>query len=144
MPPYSSLAVGYVECKADEIFRNSKGIEYAEYVKKMLGRFLDDVFLKWRLSLGDPQEFFNVMNTIDEKISFTIETGKRIPFLDVQFILSDDGQLSTDIYYKETDTHNYVQFGSFHPHKTLTNIPFSLARRILIIVSDENVRNIFL
>ena len=59
----------------------------------MLGRFLDDVFLKWRLSLGDPQEFFNVMNTIDEKISFTIETGKRIPFLDVQFILSDDGQL---------------------------------------------------
>ena len=36
---------------------------------------------------------------------------------------------------------HYVQFGSFHPHKTLTNIPFSLARWILIFVSDENVRN---
>ena len=70
-----------------------------------------------------------------------MESGKRIPFLDVQFILSDDNQLSTDIYYKETDTHNYVQFGSFHPHKTLTNIPFSLARRICIIVSDDLVRN---
>ena len=98
----------------------------------MLGQFLDP---------QNPQEFFDVFNNIEDKISFTMETGKCVPFLDVQFILDDNGHLSTDIFYKETDTHNYVQFGSFHPHKTLTNIPFSLARWILIIVSDDNVRD---
>ena len=140
-PPYASLAIGYVEHRADEIFRETKSVEYADYIKKMLERFLDDVFLKWRMSLGDPKEFFDVLNNIEEKIKFTMETGKRISFLDVQFILKDDGHLSTDIYYKPTDTHNYVQWGSFHPHKTLTNIPFSLARRLIIIVSDDYVRN---
>ena len=34
-----------------------------------------------------------------------------------------------------------VQFGSFHPHKTLTNIRFTLARRVCIIVSDDDVRD---
>ena len=48
--------------------------------------------------------------------------------------------METDIHYKPTDTHNYVQFGSFHPHKTLTNIPFSLARRICLIVSNAETR----
>ena len=140
-PPYASLAIGYIEHKADEIFRETKSVEYADYVKKMLERFLDDVFLKWRMSLGDPKDFFDVLNNIEDKINFTMESGKRIPFLDVLFILGDDGRLSTDIYYKPTDTHNYVQFGSFHPHKTLTNIPFTLARRVCIIVSDDDVRD---
>ena len=67
--------------------------------------------------------------------------GESIPFLDVCFKLNNLGGLVTDIYYKPTDTHNYVPFGSFHPHKTLTNIPFSLARRICLIVSEEETRN---
>ena len=129
-PPYSSLAVGYIEKVTYERLESSKGHEYAIYVSTMLRRFLDDIFLKWRRSLGDPMELFNMLNSIDEKINFTIEMGRKIPFLDVSFTVMEYGSLETDIYYKETDTHNFVQFGSFHPHKTLTNIPFSLARRI--------------
>lgn len=52
-----------------------------------------------------------------------------------------DNSLSTDIFYKETDSHNYVPFYSFHPRRTLTNIPYSLARRICTIVSDVHVRD---
>ena len=140
-PPYSSLAVGYIEKETYERLSVSKGTEYADYVRLMLRRFLDDVFLKWRDSLGDPMELFHLLNNIDEKINFTIEMGNSIPFLDVRFTLGTNGTLETDIYYKPTDTHNYVQFGSFHPHKTLTNIPFSLARRICLIVSDSDTRD---
>ena len=140
-PPYSSLAVGYIEKETYERLSVTKGSDYADYVRLMLRRFLDDVFLKWRNSLGDPMELFQLLNDIDEKINFTIEIGNSIPFLDVRFTLIDGRTLETDIYYKPTDTHNYVQFGSFHPHKTLTNIPFSLARRICLIVSDKNTRD---
>jgi hypothetical protein len=64
-PPYASLSVGYIEKVAYERFRAIKGEEYANYVRNMLRRFLDDIFLKWRMSLGDPMEFFNVLNEID-------------------------------------------------------------------------------
>ena len=108
----------------------------------MLRRFLDDIFLKWRLSLGDPYELLRQMNSLDLK--FTIESGTKVPFLDVEFTLRNDNSLETDIFYKETDSHNYVPFYSFHPRRTLTNIPYSLARRICTIVSNTLVRNICL
>jgi hypothetical protein len=57
-----------------------------------------------------------------------------IPFLDVRFNLNIHKSLSTDIYYKETDTHNYVPFFSFYLHKTLSNIPYTLARHICTVL----------
>ena len=139
-PPYSSIAVGYLEEKLYEGRRRVYGEHHALYLKKMLRRFLDDIFIKWKLSLGDPQELLKEMNNLDPKINFSMEMGKKVPFLDVEFTLQDNGTLSTDIFYKETDSHNYVPFHSFHPHRTLTNIPYCLARRICTIVSDPSVR----
>ena len=66
-PPYASLAVGYIEKVAYDIFCSNKSVEYADYVQKMLKRFLDDVFLKWKKSLGDVQEFFDILNNVDRK-----------------------------------------------------------------------------
>ena len=93
----------------------------------MLKRFLDGMFSKWKL---------------DPTIHFSMESGPSVPFLDVRFTIMDDKSLDTDIYYKETDSHNYVPFFSYHPHKTLSNIPFTLARRICTIVSDKDKRDI--
>ena len=140
-PPYSSLAVGFLEHLLCEKQRVTHGDDYVVYLLKMLRRFLDDVFLKWKLSLGDPQELLQVMNNLDPKINFTMEQGRKVPFLDVEFTLMSDNSLSTDIFYKETDSHNYVPFYSFHPRRTLTNIPYSLARRVCTIVSDTCVRD---
>ena len=47
----------------------------------------------------------------------------------------------TDIFYKATDTHQYLNFKSCHPTHTKRNIPYNLARRICSIVTDENIRN---
>ena len=139
-PPYASLAVGYIEKVTYDMCQSAKGIDYADYVKKMLKRFLDIVFMKWKKSLGDFRDFFDILNNVDAKIEFTMELGAKIPFLDVCFELKEN-VMETDIYYKPTDTHNYVQFGSFHPRKTLTNIPYSLARRICVIVSNTETRD---
>ena len=64
-PPYSSLAVGYIESVTYDLLRSTKGDDYANYVSQMLRRFLDDIFLKWRNSLGDPMELFHLLNSID-------------------------------------------------------------------------------
>ena len=48
----------------------------------------------------------------------------------------------TDIYFKSTDSKQYLNFNSCHPKTTKTNIPFSLARRICTIVSDSNMLKI--
>ena len=140
-PPYASLAVGYVEKEAYERLESSYGENLSNYVKKMLRRFLDDVFTKWKMSLGQPSILFDIMNDIDPKIKFTMEEGKSIPFLDVAFTVNNDGSLETDIYHKETDSFNYVPFHSFHPRKTLTNIPYSLARTVCTIVSNPQIRD---
>ena len=81
------------------------------------------------------------MNSLNVKIKFTIESGKKVSFLYVEFTLRNDNSLETDIFYKETDSHNYVPFYSFHPQRTVTNIPYSLARRICTIVSNTGVRD---
>ena len=140
-PPYSSLAIGYLENELFERNRSIHGDAYAIYIKIMLRRFLDDIFLKWRCSLGDPYILLREMNNLDPKIRFTMETGKSIPFLDVRFTITASNELETDIHYKKTDSHNFVQFFSFHPHKTLTNIPYSQARRICTIVSKPETRD---
>ena len=47
----------------------------------------------------------------------------------------------TDIFYKSTDTHQYLDYRSCHPKHTKRNIPYCLARRICTIVSQTNTRD---
>ena len=68
----------------------------------------------------------------------TAET--EIPLLDV-LVKIRGTFLYTDMYYIDTDTHNYVPFDSCLPHHTKTNIPYCLAHRICPIVYDQNMRN---
>ena len=53
--------------------------------------------------------------------------------MDVLLIKSNN-RISTDIFFKETDSKQYLNFYSCHPK---TNIPYNLARRICTIVSDQ-------
>ena len=112
-PPYSTFAIGYLENILFEQQRSSFGDDYAIYVRKMLQWFLDDIFIKWRLSLGSPNDLLQLMNDLDPKISFTMESGRSLPFLDVSFFLTAANTMQTDIFDKETDSHNCVQFLKF-------------------------------
>jgi hypothetical protein len=46
-------------------------------------------------------------------------------------------KIDTDIFYKATDSKTYLPFNSCHPKHTKISIPFSLARRLRTIISDE-------
>ena len=57
-------------------------------------------------------------------------------FLDIYFKIINN-KLNIDIYYKPTDSHNYLHYESCHPQHTRDNIALSLAKRIVRIVSDN-------
>ena len=52
---------------------------------------------------------------------------------------SRDDRLSTSIYYKDTDSHSYLNFGSSHPSKCKSSIPHTQFLRLRKICSEDDV-----
>ncbi len=62
-----------------------------------------------------------------------------INFLDVTVNLNQDNSISTDLYIKQTDTHQYLLNTSAHPKHTKQSISYSLALRLRRICSDDSI-----
>ena len=55
-----------------------------------------------------------------------------------------DDQLITNVYYKPTDSHSYLNYSSFHPKKCRDSIPFSQfqrLRKLTTIDADYSTRS---
>ena len=79
-----------------------------------------------------------MLNSLHSDIKFTAEcSDKQLPFLDV-LVKKEGFKIETDIYYKPTDSKRYLLFNSCHPKHTRTSTPYSLARRIRSIVTNED------
>ena len=68
-----------------------------------------------------------------------VKSQTRLPVLDIMKNRSGT-KVWMDNYNKPTDSVSYVSFTSSQPQHCLTNMPFSLARRICPIVKIENVK----
>ena len=80
-----------------------------------------------------------MLNSLNEKIKFTIKANRnKLPFLDI-LICKENTQVYTDIYLKEMDSHQFLEFFSYHPKHTKHNIAYTLARRICTIVKKESI-----
>lgn len=89
--------------------------------------------------MSDLEILHNILNNLRIDINFTLQfSSTEQPFLDV-LVKNRDGKIETDIYYKDTDSKQYLLFYSCHPRHTKINIPFNLARRLRTIVSEEQV-----
>jgi hypothetical protein len=73
-------------------------------------RFIDDVDMKWTESEENLNRFFDHGNNVHPTIKFTHETSRNnISFLDT-YTTCENGIMSTDIYNKPTDKHQYPLF----------------------------------
>ena len=80
--------------------------------------------------------------SINNAFEFTTSISKdACHFLDVT-ISQENGNYTTDIYCKPTDSKQYLPFNSFHPRHVKRNIPYALAIRIKRIVSNEKAREL--
>ena len=99
--------------------------------------FIDDVDMKWTESEENLNRFFDHANNVHPTIKFTHETSRNnISFLDT-YTTCENGIMSTDIYNKPTDKHQYLSPQSCHPKHCTKSIPYSQALRIKRICSNE-------
>ena len=69
---------------------------------------MDDSFILWDESYEKLEVFHKMLNEMNPNIKFTKDTSEEeLPFLDV-LVKKRNTRITTDIYYKVTDTHQYL------------------------------------
>jgi len=98
-------------------------------------RFIDDVDMKWIHSDIKLYDFFAHANRIHPSIKCTHGVSKtKMSFLDTT-TAGKEGNMTTDLYSKPTDKHQYLSPSSCHPKHCFKSIPFSQAIRVKWICS---------
>ena len=146
-PPYACLAIRFLE---ETKLYNELAVRfspnYCDFIIKHFFRYMDDGIIPWPKVL-DINIFENLLNNLDPKIEFTLDAAKEVDnpdvikqqflnFLDIKIILHDSREVETDMYYKATNTHDYLDFNSHHPLHIKKNIPYVLAKIIIIFTSN--------
>nr|VZI04456.1 unnamed protein product [Spirometra erinaceieuropaei] len=106
--PISSLVAELVVQKLEKV-------AFSRYKPAFWRRYVDDTFLiieKDKLS-----GFQDLLNSIFPDIQFTREDeeDEKLPFLDVLVTRTPDGELSTTVYRKATNTTQVLNYYSNHP-----------------------------
>ena len=93
-----------------------------------------------KVNLIKPDHLLSISKQINNNIQFTIEKSQtRLPFL-VIMINKNGTKIWMDIYQQTNRLKKICPFTSNHSRPCLKHILFSLARRICIIVENENVK----
>ena len=103
-------------------------------------RFVDDSFVIIKKTQKD--SFNSHINSINEKIQFTMEDGKEdgsMPFLDTLVTACSDGSLSTKVYRKPTNTDLYLQCNSHHTIAAKCNVVSTLHHRAKAVCSTKQL-----
>ena len=103
-------------------------------------RFIDDIFVIWQHGLPAFKDFEVHLNQCVPSIKFETDiSDTQVHFLDVTVRLDNDNHLiTTSLYTKPTDAHNYLSFKSCHPRNCKSAIPYSQFLRIRRICSDTD------
>ena len=132
-PPYANLLMGTFE---------ENPLYNAPHKPLVWWCYIDEIFSIWTHGLDKFTEFISTLNKIYPSIKFTSDISPTSThFLDVTVILNEDNTISTDLYIKPTDTHQYLLSTSAHPKHTKQSIPYSLALRLRRICPNDDTFN---
>ena len=105
---------------------------------------MDDGFLLW----SELQQFYICLSNLHPSIKYTSEKAKVardqkgnlvkiLSALDVNVILNSKNEISTDVYFRDTNTHDYLPYDSAHPESSKKkNMFYNLAKRTVVFVTD--------
>ena len=105
-------------------------------------RYIDDGFLLYQDSIYI-SVYKHLLNNMHPDINFTFESpkyillpggsiAKKLYFLAFTIIFHQSGKIDTDIFYKDTNNHNYPNYESHHSNHIKSNIPYNPAKRIIV------------
>ena len=132
----SNLVVEYKELKLFALLIQVYPQDFVYFLLRNYFRFLDDIFHNW-LENFDIKKFYDLVNSLDEDLKFIFKNPSRtLNFLDIQLKIVNN-TFVFDIYYKSTNSFNYLTYSSCHPSHFKNNIALYLAKRIINIVTDN-------
>ena len=109
------------------------------YLETNFKRFLDNCFLIFKQSEEDLKKFYDLLKRLHPSIRVTLDKSRQqLSFLDT-LIINNNGKVQTDIYYKPIDSKQYLLYTTCHPKHTSNSIPYNLARRLKMIISEEHI-----
>ena len=148
-PLYACLTVSYQEetklftQELPKYFSNEESLLIKEFFKI----YIVDGFIFWPKHL-DFNRFSISLNDLHPAIKYTFEKAKVIVqnlescqvinFLVVSVIVHPDRTVETDIYYKDTNAHNYLPYDNAHPDHSRDNVLYNL----VIMFQMKKKRNI--
>ena len=78
-------------------------------------RYIDDISAIWTYSENKFKDVLFYINSIHSSFQFTCNYSKEcVHFLDVSVSVDNSGNITTDLYVKPTDTHQYLLATSCH------------------------------
>ena len=100
-------------------------------------RYIDDIFMILQHGKENLDKFLNTLNSCHPSIKFKAECilAERVSFLDDE-VIRRGNQLTTDLYVKPTDSHQYLHASSCHVFHSKKAIPYSQALRLNRICSE--------
>ena len=116
-PAYANIAMSIFERK----------LLTGSYSKPLVWfRYIDDIFAIWTYGEDKCNDFMHYINSIHSCFQLTSNYSKECAqFLDVSVSVDNSGNITTDLYVKLTDTHQYLMATSCHPNHTKRSIPYS-------------------
>ena len=144
-PSYACLTISFLEetCLYPKELPKYFPPNICAAIENNYKRYVDDGFTPLPENASEIH-LQQALNNLHPSIIFTVESSKKINtetqilnFLDIMIELKNNLHISTDIYYKSTNSHDYLHYNSCHPISTIHNIPFNLAKRIIVFVSNE-------
>ena len=115
-PSYANIFMGKVEKLI---------IQSAPHKPLSWFRYINDVDMKWNKSEENLNRFFDHANNVHPTIKFTHETSRNnISFLDA-YTTCENGIMSTDIYNKPTDKHQYLSPQICHPKHCTKSVRYN-------------------
>ena len=127
-PPYACIFMDEVETE----FLKSQELQPFLWLC-----YIDDIFFIWTHGTQELDSFLNELNKFHPNLTFTYETlEERVNFLDLNVSIRN-GAISTDLYIKPTDGHQYLHYKSSHPEHIKNSIPYSQALKLSGICSSE-------
>jgi hypothetical protein len=155
----TKCAPNYSNRKIDpEVLKMASRYGDGTFPIRLFKRFLDDIIMLWCGTVESLHSFIKEINTINSSIQFTLshtflptemsepssctcEKISSLPFLDTSLSIQE-GRISVDLYRKPTDRNQYLLTSSCHPSHVTSNIPYSLALRIVRICSCKETRDL--
>lgn len=128
-----SIACVYMRFLEEEFFKSRPCNNL-----KAFFRYIDDVFGVWSGNEDEFNSFFNDFNNFDPFIKFT-NTGlvRELNVLDTTVSYNDKEKLKVKLFTKPTDRKMLLNFNSSHPLHIKKALPYMMARRV-VMISSEN------